>query len=323
MREQHPFRFAEKPTPVTRAPRRGGDRDGWRVWIGIAVVGVAVLALLAYLAYGTISARMAAAKKYDDARVLIEDADSTVVQVDVVIRSRITTPGLSEEASAAARRIADARHELERATRLLEAGQEDRTDDEQEQAGLLKATAAARLAMLAEAEKLLPLNIQAAGALAPANAGWTALLEAKRLSDSAVASYNKLTKAGVTRSNRLNKQAAVKLAAAKSSFEEAEKAFPEADFAPYLTYVEMRLRLNKLSQQSDLAWLKGDPAAANAVIKTYNTEDKKAVEQAKRLPASPEAVIAAAYEAAAGAATDAYNAARAAALKADEALRDF
>lgn len=322
MPEQPSTDPAEKPAPTSRARRRG-DGDNRGVWIGIAIVGVAVLALLAYMAYGTINARMAAAKKYDDARVLIEDADSTVVQVDVVVRSRITTPGLSEDASAAAQRIAPARQGLEQATELLEAGQEDRTDDEQEQAVLLKATAAARLAMLAEAEKILPLNVKAADALAPASAGWAAVLEAKRLSDSAVASYNKLTKPGVTRSNQLNKQAATKLAAAKKSFQAAEKAFPEADFAPYLTYIETRLRLNKLSQQSDIAWLKGDPAGANAVIKTYNAEDKKAVEQAKKLPVSPDAVIAAAYEATAGAATDAYNAAREAALKADEALRDF
>ncbi len=85
--------------------------------------------------------------------------------------------------------------------------------------------------------------------------------------------------------------------------------------------MDLRISLNRLSQQSDAAWLKGDVKKANEIIATYNTQDAAAIARAKSLPATPEKAIADAYEAAARVATDAYYKARDAATDADESLR--
>ena len=177
--------------------------------------------------------------------------------------------------------------------------------------------------MLDAADAILPMNIAASRALTPARKGWDALLEADVASDKAVASYNKLTRAAVTESSRLNKRAGVLLATAQSEFASAEQQFEPAPFEQYLTYIDGRQALNKLSQQSDAAWLKGDITKANELIKQYNTGDKKSVELAKALPQAPEKAIADTYTELATSPTDDYYTAREQATSADERLKAF
>ena len=111
--------------------------------------------------------------------------------------------------------------------------------------------------MMEQAPIILRLNEGASEALVPARQGWDGIIAADRKSDEAVAAYNRLNKAGVLESRRLNKEVAAELAAARKQLELAEQLFPEAPFEEYLAYVDLRISLNRLSQQSDAAWLKG------------------------------------------------------------------
>ena len=245
-----------------------------------------------------------------------------VVQVDEVVRAKVTAD-LVERARGAAKRVDEAERMLGAAIVLIDAAAPDLTDDERERAELLRKSAETRRKMLESAPTVLEANAQAAAALPFATKAWASVLEADKLSDKAVASYNKLTKKGVTASRDYNRRAAEVLAKAKDRFESAEAAFSAAPFETYLDYVATRAALNRLSQRSDKAWLADDVTAANKLIAEYNRQDRKAVKQAEALPSTPEQAIADAYEKVTQPSADSYYKARETALAADQALRDF
>jgi hypothetical protein len=284
------------------------------------VLAVILVAAALVWGYQVFTARIEAVESIDAATALIEDADAVVVQVDSVIRAKVT-PELAEGARNAAQRAPKAKADLQRAVTLLDEARPRGSDDDRVRIDLLVRTAHARIDMLDQAQGILDLNIAASETLPLARDAWDNVLAAARLSDQAVSSYNKLTKAGVQTSNKHNKQAAAQLAVARTRFAAADKRFPQAPFQQYLLYVDARIRLNSLSQQSDTAWLEGDVKRANDVAKTYNSEDKKAADLARQLPVSPDVAIAEAYEGAAKAGTGSYYSARDTATEADAALR--
>ena len=311
---------AEQQPPQHRAPGAGEASRLRMKLTGAGVAAVVILCLVGLMAYQTFTTRLDSARKVDAATALIEDADVIVVQVDTVVRSEVTST-LAEPARIAASQVPDATNQLKRAIELLEDSRAGNTlDDEKRGKGLL-AAAEARLKMMEQAPTILRLNMAASDALLPARQGWDGLVAADGKSDRAVAAYNRLNKAGVLESRRLNREVASELAAARKQLEVAERLFPEAPFDAYLAYVDLRISLNRLSQQSDAAWLKGDLKKANSIIATYNTQDASAIARAKALPETPEKAIAEAYEAAARAATDAYYKARDSATDADKSLR--
>lgn len=312
---------AAENVPQLRRADRSRDRNRTLSIVGVVVASLVLVAVAVFM-YQAIDQRRAAAAKLSQAIDLIETADAVVVQIDGVVREEVT-PELAERARGAAGRVAGATEQLEEAVRLIDTAHPDLNDEEREQSALLKETAEARLEMLSHAPAILEYNAKAAEALAPAEQAWDLTLSADKLSDQSVAAYNKLTKAGVQQSSKLNKQAASQLASASALFEQAAIAFPEAGLDRYSAYVASRIKLNKLSQESDVAWLKGDLVKANTLIKTYNEEDKRAVALAKALPTSPRQAIAAAYESGSKEATDLYYDARERATKADESLREY
>lgn len=309
---------------ATAAPERDPAVYRRRRWVAIVLLALLGVGLVAFALLGVraFSSRMDAARKLDDATQLVQDADKIVVEIDEVVRAKVT-PDLAEKARGAAERVDGAKSMLDEAVALVDKASPDLNDDERERAALLRDTAEARLAMLEPAPAILKLNSEASSAMPLADSAWKSALAADDFSDKAVASYNKLTKAGVTQSQKLNKRAGSELADARDQFDGAERAFSAAPFEQYLAYVDARIALNKLSQQSDAAWLKGDITKANSLIATYNTEDRKAVELAKQLPGDPGAAIAKAYEDSSKVQTDAYYAAREAALVADRKLREY
>lgn len=318
------FRVAEVPV----SPQTGGsapvERRQPNRAVVVAVVAVFVLAVvaMAFLGYRSFQKRLTAARAVDRATEVIERADKRVAEIDAVVRARVTA-SLAAQARGAAESVPTVRAQLDDAIQLIDGAMLDLTDDERERATLLRRTAEARLAMLSRAPGILELNAQAASALPLADPAWEAIISADTLSDRAVKSYNKLTKAGVQQSRTLNRQAEAKLTVARQGFEAAEEAFPAAPFEMYLAYVDARVSLNKMSRQSDEAWLSGKIERANELAAQYNRKDKQAAEQAKQLAESPEAAIATAFAAAVKPLESDYFAARDRALEADRQLEQY
>lgn len=288
----------------------------------VAVLMVIALGTMAILGYRAVTQKRDATSAVDAAMSAIEDADRLVAEVDVALSSKVG----SETVTQAAKATSDA--ETARA-RLVDAVDDIRaviprlSDAERRRAELLSEAAEARIDMMSEAPAILAVSGKAGAALPKAEAAWAGVIRADRLSERAVADYNKLTRAGVRSSARYNRHAGESLAAARAAFLQAESAFPQSELEVYISYVDARIALNRLSRRSDSAWLAGDIAKANSFIATYNAQDKRVVAQGKTLPSSPSNVIATAYDEVTRTRFDAYYAARERATAADATLRSM
>ncbi|HSK47610.1 MAG TPA: hypothetical protein VLA05_06350 [Coriobacteriia bacterium] len=315
----------EESTPVSgqQVERRLVITSPKRHMLLVAILLIGAVAIVAFLllGYRTFTLRLDAARRLDQATTLVQDSDRVVVEIDSVVRAEME-PELGEKARDAIQRVDDADVMLTRAVQLIDQARPDLNDDEREQADLLKASAVTRQKMLDPAPEILEANASAASALPPATEGWEGVVEADKVSDRAVTAYNKLTKAGVRDSQKLNRSVAGILKDSRENFESAEDAFPAAPFEQYLKYLGVRIEMNKLSQRSDAAWLKDNLSGANKIIKEYNRKDERAVELAKDLPSTPEQAIAEAYAETTKQLTDEYYAAREKALEADRLLRE-
>lgn len=302
---------------VTNGPGTGGVRTP-RLIAGVFVL--AALAVLAYFAYTSLSGRQAAVAQLNEAITMLERTDQKVASVDRVLSSEVTA-GVDADAE---RARSDARAAAEQLDEVVATANEaipNLPEAERRRARALQDAVQARKRMMTTAPEILATSAKAARALPKAESAWALVVEADKLSDRAVGEYNKLTRAGVQASLRLNKQAADRLQEARTGFVAAEDAFPEASLERFVSYVDARIALNGLSRRSDTAWLKGDIAEANRLIDSYNAQDKEVVAQAKGLASSTAAVIANAFEEKTAAPFEKYYDAREDATRADERIK--
>ena len=318
---------ASAPDPAQERPvppdmEQAYRRLSRRAIIVTSIVVFTVLAAAVLIGSSAISRRFEGARNLDRALRLVEGADDVVLDIDEVVRSEVST-ALAERARLLQGKLPATRRDLEESEDLIDAAMSGVTEDEQRRARLLRASVAARLEMLESADTILGANVKAGLALAPGNEGWTHLLAAEKLADESVREYNKLQQASVARSSRLSSQATVRLRKARVYFSQAATAFPEAGFERYLDFIDGKIALLGLSQRSNTAWLKGDVAASNAVIRLYNAKEQQVLTLARALPETPGKAIADAYENLAGSATARYEAARKKATEADARLDAF
>lgn len=291
------------------------------VIIAIAVIAIAALGVAGWMYYKTTSTQRAAIEQLEEATALVRGADEVVLALDAIVQAEVasvTTTQVAEVTDA----VPGAADGLEQAIERIDACVEDLPESEIAYTRALRDAASSRLDMLAQADPILEANGKAAAALRSATDAWALVLEADELSRKAVAEYNKLTSESVTRSTELTKQSTAKTTEAKELFSQAATAFPEADFAPYLTYVDKKLAALALSKQADELFLGGKPAEANALGDKFNAAERELAALAAKLPASPAVPIAEAYESLAGKATKLYFQARAQATEADARLRE-
>lgn len=307
---------AAAPTPARSKPRR---KRRWLLW-SLIMLAVVVLGVGGFIGYRTLTARGAAESKLAEATKLVEGADQIVLDTDEIVRSEIDATS-GEEASRLATDVPDAAAALDRAVGMIDEALPDLSEDGRPQAEALKASAAARLEMLELSLPILAATTKAAGAVGPATEAWTLIVDGEKLSDNAVAEYNKLNKNGVENAKKFSKQAQDKLAAGKAQLKIAMNAFPEADMQPYVDYVDSKLASIALSIKADDAYLANKMSDANSYSDKFNAAEKKLGERAKKLPGPPADVVATTYESLAGTQTDAYFKARDTASEADADLK--
>ncbi|MDO9557688.1 MAG: hypothetical protein Q7J82_08975 [Coriobacteriia bacterium] len=302
-----------------KAPRRKSGR----VWI--AIVAVLVLALIGaavYLGLQQMGRQRAAESDLDEAVTILTGVEDAVIAVDEVVQAEIV-PGLEATATAALDMLPQARKDLAEAIELLTGARVDLREDDQVLAQALQTAAEARSDMLQEAEPILSANKAAAEALQLSTDAWALVAEAEKLSQDAVAQYNKHTKDSVTQSTEFSKQAVQKLTTARSAMATATVAFPDAKLQQFVDYIDARQKLLESSMSIDATWLAGKLEEANGMLAAYATQETALIEQGKTLPASPSIAIADAYEALAAEATDRYFMARDRARAADDRVREL
>ena len=282
--------------------------------VGLSVGAVALLAAAAWGGLSLASGGRAGAD-LDRALELLAKADKVVLAVDAVVQAKIE-PGLAEEARARAEDVPTAVKDLEDAAALLEGVDGKVRGREAELAAVAAEAAQGRLEMMRAADRLLDANAKAAKALGYAGDGWVFMGEAEKLGDQAVSEYNKLTKAGVTSSQRTNERAIERVKEARALFSQAASAFPEADLATYVSYSDEKLAVLESSGRIDELWLAGKSAEANAEVQKYNNLDGLATTRANQLKA-PSAAIAEGFEKVTRTDADRYYQGRDKAAKAD------
>ncbi len=290
------------------------------IWTALIVGGVVVVIIAGVLGWGVMSKRLESAKQMDQAIIMVESADTAVIAIDKVVRAEVT-PEVGQQALELEPTVAPTAAKLTEAVNLIDAAYPSLNNAERAKADLLKKTAKAKLDMLEQAPVILSSSVKVATAQPLAQDAWDQTLAADKLADSAVASYNKLTKAGVQDSAVKNAQAEKAFQSARDLFSQAATAFPEAGLDRYVAYVDQKLVQVGISRKSDAAWLAGKPASANSFIAAYDKADAKGIAMYKALPPSPSTAIADAYKALADAATVLYFEARDKASAADQSLK--
>jgi hypothetical protein len=144
---------------------------------------------------------------------------------------------------------------------------------------------------------------------------------AEELAAKAAAEFNKHTEAGVKASTEHTTRMRERLQAARSELETATVELPDADFGPFLEYIDAKIELVAESQRIDKLWLDGKIEESNKLLDEYNKRDAEIVAMAADLPASVRDPIVDAYERLTAEASDRYYAARERARKAGEDVR--
>lgn len=308
-------------TETARRSRRSAGRRGggvYAAWAFALLVAVAGLGAGTWFGLRAMSERAESTRKLEQALAALTDADAVVVEVDSVIGDEISSDAASKAIDAQGA-LQGAIAEHEQAAELLALARGGLSDEDRELADAARASAQARAQMLRRAEPMLEANRKAAIALGPSAESWQLMLDAQKLADDAVKQYNLHTQAGVKQSETLTGQARQKLERARELMSSAASAFPEAGLETYLGYADAEMAALAKSKQINAAWLKGDKAGANAMLGDFNELESKASAIGRKLEA-PSAPISKAFDLLIADVLPAYQEARDAAAKADEAL---
>lgn len=308
----------ERPRRPVR--RRRAKRSGGAAWLWLIVALVVVFALSAAAWYGLRAAgeRAEATRRLDEGLQLLKDADEVVVAADTIIGGDISSDTASQVVETDAS-LSTAQEQLNRAAELFALAREDLRPEDVALADAARASAQARSTMLAKAGPLMEANAKASLALAPSTSAWDLMLEAQTLADGSVKQYNLHTEAGVKESDKLIAQAEAKLKEAHGLMSEAASDFPEAGLGVYITYADLELSALAKAKEINAKWLAGDKSEANEMLTEFNRRESKASSLGTKLEA-PSLLIGQAFDLLTMDNLPAYQDARDAATKADQAL---
>ncbi len=299
--------------------QRSRDR---RIWLLLSLAGGVVVVLFLVGFWPVMQGRLDAANQLAQAITLLTQAKGSVSDVD-----RIVAQQLSSEPSASmpdvSPQVLVARRELTQIDVLIDDAMPHLTDDEQRRAKLVRQASDARLAMLDSMPTLLKASVRSARAMVPADAAWQQTQLADQAEASANAQYAKQTALGVRTSADLYGRASAQLKSASSLYSQAASAFPEAGYARYTDQSGLRVSALKLASMSTASWLSGNTALAKAQHEQYASQSAAAAAVAKALPSPPGRAGGDAFTNIAAASRQAYEAARAKVVAADEALKNL
>ncbi len=313
MATEHPGGSAPEPSPAEQHRER-------RIWWTIAGVGVVLVAVIMFLMWPIMRGRLEAARKLDEASAVIEDVQTRVQAVDIVVRSEPD----SETAQAAARvepSIPKLESQLKQAAGRLDEGYDRLTEDEQRRATLVKAAMLGRVTMLEAAPPLMKAQAKAGTAGALAGQAWNLTLKADQNAAVAATEFDKRTPESAKTAAALNAKSEADLKTARELFSRAATAYPEARLGMYVAYADQRVKQIAIARKIDAAYAAGKTAEVTALIAAFRAADAKSAQMAGKLPLTPGIPIQDTLEAETKAVRDAYLEGKAQADEADRALK--
>jgi len=294
------------------------------VWVAAAVLALVLLGLLAVaLIRGQqVSRTSRSGATLQRALDKVASADVTILDVDAALHAPITQAN-AREAARIANRVPAARRQLQQADRLAKQALPDLQGRRRAVAASAQRGIAARLDMLDAAKPLLAARIEAGDALGAARLAWAEIQRAETMTVDAGGRFNQHSKPSVTTASKLAAQAASQLASAAIELDDARRAMPTADFAPFSAYVLDKAAVVRQAREIYQLWLAGNLAEANRRIPGFNTVEQKVVAEAARLPGTPEGAIAREYARVTEGPAATYAAARLRARQADARVQQL
>ena len=313
----------EQSAPAAAEPATAPPRPHRGRTIALRIIGV--LVVLGLVAVGIWLSQEHTQRQNAEAGLaaaagLLEEAESDLLAVDEAVQSAVSSEIATQAAEALV--LADSvRAQAVAARDALDALEPDLPDDLAALADALKSSAQARIEMMDEAPIILDADYRAARAIPHADQAVAEIKAAEELAAKAAAEFNKHTEAGVKASTEHTTRMRERLQAARSELETATVELPDADFGPFLEYIDAKIDLVADSQRIDKLWLDGKIEESNKLLEEYNKRDAEIVAMAADLPASVRDPIVDAYERLTAEASDRYYAARELARKAGEDVR--
>lgn len=262
-----------------------------RTKVLVACAVVLVFLLCGGLIYGINSQRQS---RLHQIFAQASQVDSVIVDIDEVLTVALTDASIPK-IEAAQKELVVAQRQIANAIKSAEALKKKTPKDEQKEVELVQNSLGVREYILSVSPDLLLANLQAAQALEHADAAWTSLENGVRKSKQAQEKQANPTRAALEESIELNRQAQRDFSTAQSALESATAAFSEADFSPYMQYIEMSRDLATTAIEADQLLLKKQDKAAKQAIKKYNKLSKDAAVMAHENIVSLNSVIMAAY----------------------------
>lgn len=261
-----------------------------KVLIACGVV-LAVL-LVVGLVFGLSTVRQSRLRQiYEQA----SQVDSVIVDVDEVLTVALSKDSVAN-IEAAQKELAVAQRQIDDAIKSAATLKKKAPKNQQKDIELVQNSLGVRAYILSVAPDLLLANLQAAKALAAADTAWGSLENGVRKSQQAQVKQKGKTKVELEEGIALNKQAQLDFAVAQSAITTASAEFSEANFAPYLQYVQICTDMSATAIKADQLLIKKQDKAAKKAIKKYNELSKDAAVLAHENNVSLNSVIMAAYK---------------------------
>ena len=257
----------------------------------------------------------------DEARQYVGRADVTIVQLDDLLNTPVSRDSL-EQISAAREGVPVAVTALEDAQVLLnQASAEDESGAYAETIDTIALSIDARLDMLALAPALLSVTEQASVALISSGYAVGDMAAGRKKEDEARKAMDRRKDSHIERSIELYREALVLYKEAVTDLSEASTTFPQSDFGPYLTVVDLRIAMAQEAIKAGKYLLDNKPKQANRAIGRYNEHAAQIEKSAKKGFKDPQTIVVEAYEREVGALAEEYSAARQRAVSLDQLVR--
>ncbi|HIW76701.1 MULTISPECIES: hypothetical protein [Gordonibacter] len=312
-------------TPEEEISRRKARRRLRRILAAslVVVIGLALAGAGGLYLYHDHQQHAAQVSQLDGALDLVKQADETMVALDALVASPLSTESLTD-AKTVLQRLPETTAQLKEADQVVrDVSASLRESRDKEAANQSVAAVAARLAMIEAGEQIVEAALAANEAAKQASAAWQDVLSADALAREAAALVTDTTDEHVTASKEKTEAAVAALAEAQDALLAAASAYPDADLTAALNYVAKRIEALNAAIASDEALLAKNKDEAFAQNDAYTRADAEAATMAAELPSDLTRTINETFERETAPLTETYSTARSQAGSADAFIRDY
>lgn len=253
----------------------------------------------------------------------LEKADETILAMDSVVTGQVTESSI-KEINALKKDVPTAEVHLNAAEAFAEEALVDmRESNDKDAAEQLKKSVKSRRSMMDEALKLMEADVSLRSAATSVEECWDLVLQADSLVKEAAALVEDTTVKNTRASQAKSEEALSLMSQASQKLNEAQKAYPGADFSALEAYINKRIESIGYAIASDEAIYLQDKQTADSQNALYNETDAEAVALAEKLPANPVKPLLVAFEKKTADTRKAYLEARSQAGESDSFIRDY